>query len=141
MLKAMGVCLIPVPIIDTMALTRVQVNLLRNLSEAYGIKFSRYKVKNLIATLVGRSLILSLSVPVASFMKIIPVVGQTVGSFGMSVSAGATTYALGKVFANHFASGGTLQDFNSEEKKEDYENLVKKGKEVVSELKKKTEPL
>jgi len=139
----MGVCLIPVPIIDTMALTRVQVNLLRNLSEAYGIKFSRYKVKNLIATLVGRSLILSLSVPVASFMKIIPVVGQTVGSFGMSVSAGATTYALGKVFANHFASGGTLQDFNSDEKKEDYENLVKKGKEVVFELnkKKKTEPL
>jgi hypothetical protein len=69
-------------------------------------------------------------------IKAIPVIGQTTGSLALPITAGATTYALGKVFVMHFASGGTFLTFNPEKVKEHYNTFLKKGRQVVSELKK-----
>ena len=54
----------------------------------------------------------------------------------MPVIAGASTYALGKVFKKHFEAGGTFLSFDSERMKKYYNEKFGEGKEVASELKK-----
>ncbi len=46
-----------------------------------------------------------------SWMKLVPGAGTAVGSATVSLTAGALTYALAKIFSAHFAAGGTLGDF------------------------------
>ncbi|NJL59719.1 MAG: hypothetical protein HC887_08825 [Desulfobacteraceae bacterium] len=53
----------------------------------------------------------------------------------MPASAGAMTYAVGRVFLQHFESGGTFLNFNPEEVKEHYARLFEEGKKVVAEVK------
>ena len=64
-------------------------------------------------------------------IKTIPIVGQTVGMLTMPIIAGATTYAVGKVFHQHFASGGTFLTFDPNEVKSYYTEMIEKGKSVA----------
>src|SRR5512134_3725407 len=50
---AMGVGLIPLPAADFVALTALQVNLLRKLSRFYGVAFSEDVGKKVVAALIG----------------------------------------------------------------------------------------
>ncbi|MBF0226399.1 MAG: DUF697 domain-containing protein [Desulfobacterales bacterium] len=136
---AMAVGLIPMPVIDLVALTGVQLNLVRKISQIYKIPFSQDKVKNILASLIGSGLSVTLSKAFASFLKVIPIIGQTTGVLAMPLLAGASTYAVGKVFIHHFESGGTFLNFNPETVKEYYEAMFKEGKKVVSNLKKNEE--
>jgi hypothetical protein len=68
-----------------------------------------------------------------SFMKAIPVVGTAIALVAMPGFASASTYAVGKVFAQHFAGGGSLLDFDTEAKKEE---IAKEFAEARSEGKK-----
>jgi hypothetical protein len=43
------------------------------------------------------------------------------------VAAGASTYAVGKVFMLHFESGGTLLDFDPAKMKNYYRETYRKG--------------
>ncbi len=135
-LGSAGVGLIPLPLVDLVALSGVQLNMLRLIAKAYGQTFSQDAGKNIIASLVGGGFSVSISGLVASVIKAIPVIGQTTGALALPITAGATTYALGKVFVMHFASGGTFLTFNPEKVKEHYDTFLKKGRQVVSELKK-----
>jgi hypothetical protein len=47
----------------------------------------------------------------ASMVKSIPIAGTAVGALVTPALAVAATYAIGMVFIQHFASGGTLLDF------------------------------
>jgi uncharacterized protein (DUF697 family) len=132
---AMGVGLIPLPIVDFVALTGVQLNMLRRLAKLYEVPFSQDKVKNLLSCLVGGAVPVGAAAPMASLLKAIPIVGQTVGVLGTSLAGGAVTYAVGKVFLQHFASGGTFLNFNPDEVKEYYAKMFQEGKLVVSQIK------
>ena len=131
---AMGVGLIPVPIVDFVALTGVQLNMLRRLAKLYEVPFSQDKVKNLLSCLVGSAIPVGMAAPMASLLKAVPIVGQTVGVLGTSLTGGAVTYAVGKVFLQHFASGGTFLNFNPDEVKEYYAKMFQEGKLVVAEM-------
>jgi uncharacterized protein (DUF697 family) len=132
---SMGVGLIPVPLVDFVALTGIQLNMLRRLAKEYGVPFSKDKVKNTLASLLGSGLSISVSGGMTSLVKSIPVIGQTAGALAMPVLAGATTYAVGKVFIQHFASGGTFLDFDPEKVKDYYAEMFKEGEKVASEMK------
>ncbi|MBF0099522.1 MAG: DUF697 domain-containing protein [Desulfobacterales bacterium] len=136
-LGSMGVGLIPMPLVDLVALTGVQLNLLRKLAKKYNVPFSQDKGKNVLAALLGSGLPVSISGAVASLIKSIPLIGQTTGAITMSVLGGATTYAVGKVFEQHFASGGTFLNFDPEAVKDYYAKMFKEGEKVAEELKKK----
>jgi uncharacterized protein (DUF697 family) len=58
---------------------------------------------------------------VASVVKFVPVVGSLAGMITEPAIAAAATYALGKVFIQHFESGGTLLDFNIRTQRHQYE--------------------
>ena len=53
----------------------------------------------------------------------------------MPLIAGASTYAVGKVFYRHFASGGTFLTFDPEKARAYYEEMFQKGKDVVKGMK------
>ena len=105
--------LVPVPIIDMVAITGVQVSMLRALAGLYGVPFSQERGRALVAALLGGLM------PTLAGHQILTTVAQRltiVGTlFGMASVSGfavAATYAVGRVFTAHFESGGTLLDLN-----------------------------
>jgi uncharacterized protein (DUF697 family) len=133
---AMAVGLIPLPLVDFAAVTGVQLNLLRKLSAEYHIRFFKHTVKNILSSLAGGAVPAFMSLPIAfSLAKAIPVVGVTAGVITMPVLNGATTYAIGKVFVQHFASGGTFLTFDPNKVKAYYEEMLKEGQKVAATMK------
>ena len=124
--------LIPLPVLDVVAVGGVQIQMLRRLSEIYGIPFSENRGKSIIASLAGSllpaSAATSTAVTFSSLLKGLPGVGTAIGALTMPVFSAGATYAIGKAFIQHFASGGTLLDFNPP----DYREFIKAQKERFS---------
>ncbi|ARU56733.1 GTPase [Oleiphilus messinensis] len=135
-LGAMGVGMIPIPIVDLAGLTVLQLKMLHSLSKMYGVKFSKDIGKSLIASLIGGAAPAPLGISLASLTKSIPIVGTIVGSAGVAVVAGASTYALSRVFIQHFESGGNFLNFDPEAVRAFYEDEFEKGKAYAENLKK-----
>ena len=121
--------LIPIPLVDMVAVGGVQLQMLRRLSEIYGVPFFENRGKSIIASLAGavipESIRTTTVMGVGSVVKSLPGVGTTIGAVTMPVVSAGATYVIGKVFMQHFASGGTLLDFNPP----DYREFIKVQKE------------
>ena len=50
----------------------------------------------------------------------------------MPALAGASTYAVGKVFVQHFESGGTFLNFDPEDVRDYYAEQFEKGKAAAA---------
>ncbi len=134
---SMGAGLIPVPFMDLAALTGVQLKMLLDISKEYNIKFSESKGKAAIASLLSTIIPNSLSRgSMGTLLKMVPVVGSALGCFSMSIFSGASTYALGKIFIQHYETGGTLLTFDPDKVKNYYKSLFEEGKEVAEEFEK-----
>lgn len=131
MFAAMTSGLIPVPWVDAAALTALQLNLLRRLAELYGVDFSSQLGKSVIAALAGGALPANLSAQVATLAKGLPGVGWLAGAGSAAVLGAASTYALGKVFVQHFESGNTFLSFDPQKVKAYYAQQYAQGKEEV----------
>lgn len=103
--------LLPIPFVDLAAVGALQIQMLRLLSRIYDVPFSENRGKALVAGLFGTVIPVSTGVGVASVVKAIPIAGTAVGALVTPALAVAATYAIGRVFIQHFASGGTLLDF------------------------------
>jgi len=132
---AMAGGLVPVPVMDVAAITAVQLKLLTNLAETYEVPFETTSVKNVLGSLVGGVAGVSAGLWGASILKSIPVVGSAAGMVTVPIFAGASTYAVGKVFIRHFESGGTFLTFDANKAKSYYKEVFEEGKQVASELK------
>ena len=134
---AIGIGFVPVPIVDFLGLTALQIEMIHTLSKAYGLEFKKERVKSIISSLCG-GLLTTASVPLAaSLFKSIPVIGFTAGAASISIMGGSTTYALGWVFDRHFRKGGTLMDFDAAEAKVYFKAKVEEGKSFVGKVKNK----
>lgn len=129
-LWAMGGGLIPIPLVDFAAVTAIQLEMLQQLAQLYGVNYSRSTGKTFVSALTGTT-IASLG---ASFIKAIPGIGSLIGGVSMSIASGASTYAVGQVAINHFSTGGSLSDFVEENAKAAYESAYEQGKSYVSNL-------
>ncbi len=118
--------LVPVPVVDVLAVGALQVQMLRRLSQIYDVEFSENRGKALIAALAGCMIPATSGMGAASALKAIPVVNLLAAGFVMPVLSAGATYAIGKAFIQHFESGGTLLDFNPP----DYREFVKAQKEM-----------
>jgi uncharacterized protein (DUF697 family) len=113
MLAAMGIGLAPLPLVDTLAVSAVQLLLIRKLALRHGVAFAPGRARGLIASLFGGAGAVSIATGFwFSWVKAVPVVGASVGAATMPAMAGASTWALGMIFLRHFQAGGTLADFN-----------------------------
>jgi len=131
---AMGVGMIPLPLVDLIAISGIQLNMLRKLCQLYDIPFLKDAAKSGIASLLGGVIPVSISGALASMVKAIPIVGQTTSAIVMPAVSGAMTYAVGKVFIQHFESGGTFLNFNPEEVRAYYQKMFEEGKKVASKV-------
>ncbi len=131
-LFSMGGGLIPIPLVDMAAVTALQVSMLEQLADLYGIGYNRSIGKSFIAALTG-STVAKLG---ASLIKAIPGVGSLIGGVAMSAMSGASTYAVGQVAISQFESEGTLEDIDIDKAKEAYDEAFEEGKEVVEEMEK-----
>jgi uncharacterized protein (DUF697 family) len=135
-IASMGVGLIPVPMLDLVGITGVQLNMLRKLAALYEVPFTEHKVKSILASLVGGAVPFPLAGTLLSFGKTIPVAGSIIGAVILPVTAGASTFAVGKVFNQHFASGGTFLTFDPEKVRAYYAEMFEQGKTVASGMRK-----
>ena len=128
---SMGAGLVPVPLVDMAAVTAIQMDMLRQLSNLFGVEYSQNSGKILATALTGGSL----SKLMAMGVKIIPGIGSWFGGVSMSLISGASTYAVGKVVLDHLCSGGNLFTFDPDAAKPQYDRFFKEGKEKVADMK------
>ena len=113
---------VPFPWIGLATLTGVQLNMLRHLASIYGVDFSHEVAKSAIASLVGSDFSLSVSI---GFAKLVPGPIAALGAVTGGLMGAASTYALGKLFVQHFESGNTFLTFDPEKVRAHYEQLYK----------------
>ena len=113
--------LLPVPIVDLAAVGGVQLQMLRRISQIFDIPFSRNRGKAIMASFAGTMIPASTGLGVASMIKAVPVAGTAIGALTTPALSVGATYVIGMAFIEHFASGGTLLDFEPP----DYREFIK----------------
>jgi len=126
---SMGAGFIPIPFLDFAAVMGVQLKMLSTLAKHYGVAFSENRGKEIVAALVGAALPGNVAgSAVGSAVKMIPVAGTIIGGVSVPLLAGATTFAVGRVFIQHFETGGTFLDFDVDKMKNHFQQEFEKGK-------------
>jgi uncharacterized protein (DUF697 family) len=115
---------IPVPLVDLAAVSGIQIQMLRRISQIYSIPFSENRGKAIIAGIAGSMIPASSGIGAASIIKSVPLFGTVISALAMPALSAGATYAIGMVFIQHFSSGGTLLDFNPG----DYREFIKAQK-------------
>jgi uncharacterized protein (DUF697 family) len=130
---SMGAGLVPVPLLDLAAVSGVQLKMLAEISRIYDVPFQKSRVKAVIGSLIGSVVPGAVSYGAfSSLCKTLPVVGTTAGTATMVLFSGASAWALGKVFIQHFESGGTFLDFKPEEVKEYFKAQFEEGRKATT---------
>lgn len=132
-LWSMGGGLIPVVGLDVAAILGVQVKMLHAMSGVYGVEFRENRAKSIVVSLIGSLGIIPIGTGILfSIIKLVPVVGSLAATIALPTSAGAITWATGKLFIIHFESGGTFLDFDPEKMKQAYRRMFEEGKAVLN---------
>jgi uncharacterized protein (DUF697 family) len=101
--------LIPMPLVDLVAISALQLKMIQELADHFELEFNEQIAKSLIASIAASAGATGLGYRAArSFMKFVPVVGTLGAMVTMPAAAYSATFAVGEVFAKHFANGGTL---------------------------------
>ncbi len=128
-LWAVGAGLVPLPVIDFLAVTGIQVDLIKQLCTLWGVGFEVSTGKVWVGALTGGAV----ARIGASALKALPGLGSLLGGISMSIASGASTYAVGQVVLRHLEAGGTMQNLDVDEAKRRYAEAYEKGKDVAKE--------
>jgi uncharacterized protein (DUF697 family) len=129
---SVGAGFIPVPLVDFMAVTGVQMDMIYRLCKIYGVAFSKEAARTAIVTLIGASVPGLQARFFSSGLKLIPGVGTLIGMVATPTVSGASTYAVGRVFVQHLDAGGSLLTFDATKMKEQFERALQQGKNMTS---------
>ena len=105
--------IVPLPMLDLVAVSVLQLKMIAALAERYGVPFNREVGKSLLAAVIGTAAPLRIA---SSFVPILGIATRPALGY-------ASTWAVGRVFVNHFESGGTLADADGEKLKKDFQQL------------------
>ena len=125
--------LVPIPLFDIISLTNIQFHMIQTLAEHYEVPVDNIS-RSLVTSLISGTLPVATMLGFGSLIKSVPGIGSLAGSGSVSIISGATSYAVGQVFINHFEHGGTLKDFNPDSAKSYFSEQYKAGKEVARDL-------
>ena len=117
-----GAAFLPVPYLDLAAVTALQIKMVADLAAVYEVPFSRNVVKTIIAGLLGSVLPSTLARGLSSFIKAIPGIGTFLGVITAPAFSTASTYAVGKVFVQHFEAGGNVLNFDADAMREHFKH-------------------
>lgn len=129
-LWSIGAGLVPLPVLDIVAVTAVQLDMLRQLASLHDVRFTESEGKAWVSALAG-NVIARVG---ANALKLIPGFGTILGGLSMSVLSGASTYAIGQVAVRHFERGGTFSNLDMNAARRVYDEELERGKQVAQNL-------
>ena len=131
-----GAGLVPVPLFDFAAVTGVQLKMINELCKLHGRDFSESLARPIMASLIG-SLGAGVLAPVLAVttFKLVPGIGTLMAGTSMAITSGAVTYAVGRLFQDHFEKGGDMTNFNALAKRKAFKDAMEEGKSVAKEAK------
>ena len=110
--------------------------MLADLSAHYGVPFKQNLGQNAVAALLGGLAPAMIARgALGSILKGIPGLGSIFGAVLQPAFAAAITYAIGRIFINHYESGGTLLTFSPSKFKDTFTEEVKAGMKKVRDIK------
>lgn len=128
-IAAMGIGLIPSALVDVLAITGIEVKMIRDLARLYRFpvphQLVAYKV---LISLIGSIGPVYFSTRMHSALKGVPLVGHAVYVGLLSVTGGAAVYAVGKIFQKHYESGGTFLSRDNSLIREYFQQKYREGK-------------
>jgi hypothetical protein len=122
---------IPVPILDTAAISGLQIKMIYDLCKIYDVEFKKELVISIVGALVGGGVSTLFTSSLAStFTRHIPVIGTTIAAITQPALSYGTTYAVGVTFIKHFENKGSLIDFDISKAKNAFTQELSKAKNV-----------
>jgi uncharacterized protein (DUF697 family) len=113
MVMAAAAGYIPVPVIDYLAASAIQLKMVKKLAEIHEDSTHKDKLaERVVTTVLAGYFGANWGIKAISLFKVVPFVGSFVSGVSLGISHGATTYALGMVIANHYNSGGNLANLD-----------------------------
>ena len=127
---ALGV--IPLPPLGVAMIVANNLKMLHKLSTIYGIKYYKDVGKEAISSfLVGCGTYSISGRLIWGLSALAPVAAPVIGVVTIPIFGSSATYAIGKIFVQHFESGGTFLTFDPEKVRGHYAELFKEGKELA----------
>ena len=110
---AAGAGMLPIPGLDFVAVTGVQLKMINELCAVYGCTFKKSLARPIVISLIG-SLGANMLAPVlaSTTFKLVPGIGMLLSGTALAATSAGITYAVGNLFLDHFKSGGNLENFN-----------------------------
>lgn len=130
---AMGAAALPAPLVDVAAVTWVQIDLVKRLAVRHGIASDSARAKAAVLALAGATA----ARIGGSLVKSVPGGGLIIGSATQIALAGATTYAIGKVYHEHFEALGTLDAPDFDRLRDRFDAHLERGRRLAQELREK----
>ncbi|MBB6254966.1 YcjF family protein [Nitrospirillum iridis] len=122
---------VPLPLVDIAGIAAIQLRMIQKLSQLYGKPFSSSLGSSLQGALLGTFGGLGGGLAIGSLVKVVPGIGWALSAATMPIAAGASTYAIGKVFVRHYEEGGSLFDLDAGKFKAFAREQYEKGKELA----------
>ena len=126
-----GAGIIPIPFLDSLAVSAVQFKMLKSLADLYDLEFKGELVKTLMASLLGGLSSRAIASGARQAVKAIPGIGSLLGMLAMPASSAALSYALGAVFIKHFELGGTFLNFDPDSTREYFREVFVNKKDTA----------
>lgn len=126
-LASAALVLVPLPLVDQLALMALEVKMVHDLAKHYDVPFKPNVVRALLASLLSGLTGGLLTRSLYSLARAVPVLGTLGGAGGFALSSASVTYAVGTVFIKHFEDNGTLLTIDSEWFKRLFKHELNKG--------------
>lgn len=124
-LLSAGVGVVPFPLIDMAAMLTLQLLMIRKLAKIYDIPYAGQRVKAAVAGLIGG---FDAGYLGYGALKLFPLLGFFSYAAMPAFNAGIS-YAIGRVFIQHFESGGTFLDFDPKKVRAYFQEQFREGKQ------------
>lgn len=111
MMMTAGAGALPVVLADILAVSAIQLEMIRQLCHVYGIPYERARARAVVMALVTNTLVHR---GARSLTKKVPVIGWLIGGASMALLSAGATLALGKLFKAHLQAGGQWPEIHPE---------------------------
>lgn len=138
--SSLAIALVPIPLIDMAALAALQMEMIYKLAKAYNIPFKAEWGKQVSTALVSGILPSLITPKLSDLVRYIPIVGPGLSLATLPLANGAATYAVGRTFAKHFATGESLYDLDMKKLGSEIKAGFEESKKTVGGWFKKSDP-
>jgi uncharacterized protein (DUF697 family) len=114
------------------SVTALQLKMMADVSEVYGVEFEQDLARPIAASVAGGVLNLVLSqnpitVALKAWVVTVPVVGIPLRFAAGPAAVACYTYVLGRAFVRHYEAGGSYHDFTAEMVRAELSRLLRLG--------------